>query len=267
MVVVRILGGLGNQMFQYAYAKSLAEKGYEVQIDISKFKSYKLHGGYHLDKFRIDLETANSSTALLSKIGLKKTIKEPNLLFNKDLLKVNNNAFIKGYFQTEEYFSDIREILIDQFKIKKELAKSTLAIKNQIELLKNTCSLHIRRGDYISDKKANKVHGTCDLDYYQKAISYISDQHKNVHFLVFSDDINWVKSNLNVENANFIDHKVIPHEDQYLMSLCKHNITANSSFSWWGAWLNQHNEKIVVAPKQWFVEKENEVACKSWIKL
>jgi len=267
MVVVRILGGLGNQMFQYAYAKSLAEKGYEVQIDISKFKSYKLHGGYHLDKFNIDLETSNNSTAFLSKIGLKKTIKEPNLLFHKDLLKVHNNAFIKGYFQTEQYFGDIREILIDQFKIRKELAKSTLAIKNQIELLKNTCSLHVRRGDYISDKKANKVHGTCDLDYYSSAIEHISKQNSNVHFFVFSDDIAWVKDNLNITNATYIDHNVIPHEDMHLMTLCNHNITANSSFSWWGAWLNQNPDKIVIAPKNWFVDKENEVACKSWITL
>jgi hypothetical protein len=267
MVIVRILGGLGNQMFQYAYAKSLTHKGFKVQIDISRFKSYKLHGGYHLDQFNIDLETSSQLPVLLSKIGLKKSIKEKSLLFDENLLKVDKNAFIKGYFQTEKYFSDIRDILLKQFTIKGELSSSTKAIKNQINSCEVSCSLHIRRGDYISDKKANKVHGTCDIAYYQKAISYISDQHKNVHFFVFSDDIAWVKSNLNIENATFIDHKAIPHEDQYLMSLCKHNITANSSFSWWGAWLNQHQEKIVVAPKQWFVEKENEVACKSWIKL
>jgi hypothetical protein len=127
--------------------------------------------------------------------------------------------------------------------------------------------LHIRRGDYISDKKANSVHGTCDLSYYKKATELICAKFNDAHFFVFSDDISWAKENLNINNTTYIDHKTIPHEDIHLMSLCKHNITANSSFSWWGAWLNQYSKKTVIAPKQWFINKENEVACESWIKL
>jgi hypothetical protein len=267
MIIVRIVGGLGNQMFQYAYAKSLQQKGYSVKIDISKFKKYKLHGGYHLDQYKIDLKTADRFTNFLSKIKIKKNRKEKNLLFDHQLFKLSGNEYVKGYFQTEKYFSDIRPVLLAQFIIQKELSNSTILYVKEIDKHTNSCSLHIRRGDYISDEKANSVHGICDLEYYANAIKLINEKFENTHFFVFSDDIVWTKENLQLENATYIDHKTIPHEDMLLMSLCKHNITANSSFSWWGAWLNQYKNKTVIAPKKWFVRKENEVACANWIKL
>lgn len=267
MVIVRILGGLGNQMFQYAFAKSLQNKGFEVQIDISKFKTYKLHGGYHLDKYNIDLQTASPFVSFLSLIKIKKNIKEKSLLFDENLLKLSGNEFVKGYFQTEKYFSTIRAILLEQFTIKTKLSNSTDVYSKAIHQHKNSCSLHIRRGDYITDEKANSVHGTCDLNYYANAIKLINEKFDNTHFFVFSDDITWAKENLQLENVTYIDHKTIPHEDMLLMSLCKHNITANSSFSWWGAWLNEYANKTVIAPKKWFVSQENEVASKNWIQL
>lgn len=267
MIIVRIVGGLGNQMFQYAYAKSLQQKGFDVQIDISKFKTYKLHGGYQLDKYNIDLETADNFATFLSKIKIKKNVREKNLLFDENLFSLTGNEYVKGYYQTEKYFTNIRAILLDQFTIKQPLTKTTLSYAKAIKNYTNACSVHIRRGDYISDKKANKIHGTCDLEYYNKAINLIQEKYKNTHFFVFSDDIAWTKENLNIKNATYINHKTIPHEDLYLMSLCKNNITANSSFSWWGAWLNQNEDKTVISPKKWFKEKENEVACKNWIKL
>ncbi|MEE9408522.1 MAG: alpha-1,2-fucosyltransferase [Polaribacter sp.] len=267
MIVVRILGGLGNQMFQYAYAKALEHEGFNVKLDLSKFKKYKLHGGYQLDKYTINIQYADALSSTLGKLGIKKSVKEKSLLFDKNLLSLKGNEYIKGYFQTEKYFSEIREILLKDFTIKKEIAESTKSFATNISSFKNTCSLHIRRGDYISDEKANSVHGTCSLEYYKKAIEIILKKDKNTHFFVFSDDINWAKENLKIENAMYIDHKTIPHEDMYLMSLCKHNITANSSFSWWGAWLNTNKNKTVIAPKQWFVDKENEIACSNWIKI
>ncbi|WP_339658672.1 alpha-1,2-fucosyltransferase [uncultured Polaribacter sp.] len=267
MIIVRILGGLGNQMFQYAYAKALEQNGYDVKIDISKFKKYKLHGGYHLDKFNIDLSTPSFISTFLSVSKIKKNVKEKNLLFDENLLKLTGNEFIKGYFQTEKYFTGIRAILLDQFTLIQSISKETNTVAKNILSSKNSCSLHIRRGDYVSDKKANSVHGTCDLNYYKNAIQLINDTHQNITFFVFSDDISWTKENLHIENAIYVDNKTIPHEDMYLMSLCKHNITANSSFSWWGAWLNKNDNKTVIAPKNWFVNKENEVACDNWIKL
>ncbi|MFK8060651.1 MAG: alpha-1,2-fucosyltransferase [Polaribacter sp.] len=267
MIIVRILGGLGNQMFQYAYAKSLSLKGYDVQLDISKFKTYTLHGGYQLDKFKIDLKIANPFSVFLGKIGLKKSIKEKSLVFDSKFKSLKGNEYVKGYFQTEKYFKEIRTVLLSEFIINKKLSEDCILISEQILTAKNSCSLHIRRGDYISDEKANKVHGTCDLDYYKRGIEHINKTYNNVTFFVFSDDVLWTKNNLPVENAVYVDIKSIPHEDMYLMSLCSHNITANSSFSWWGAWLNKNENKTVIAPKKWFVDKENEVACQNWILL
>ncbi len=267
MVIVRIVGGLGNQMFQYAYAKALQKKGYNVKIDISKFKKYKLHGGYQLDKFKIDLETSNTLSNILTRIGFRRSIKEKSLLFNEDFLNIPEKAYVKGYFQTEKYFYSIRDILLKQFVLKKEIASTTNKYKKSIEAEKNSCSIHVRRGDFITNEKASKVHGICDLDYYEKSIKFLESQYNNIYFFVFSDDIAWVKNNLKLKNAIYINHKTIPHEDMYLMSLCRFNITANSSFSWWGAWLNDHKNKVVISPKQWLIEKENEVACDNWIKL
>lgn len=267
MIIVRIVGGLGNQMFQYAYAKSLQQMGFDVQIDISKFKTYKLHGGYHLDTYNIDLNTADAITTFLSLTKVKKNVKEKSILFDENLLNLSGKEFVKGYFQTEKYFSNIRTILLNQFVIKQELSDSTIKYSKEIKKQLNSCSVHIRRGDFISDEKANSVHGTCDLNYYAAAINLINEKFNDTHFFVFSDDTIWTKENLKLQNATYIDHKTIPHEDIFLMSKCKHNITANSSFSWWGAWLNKHKDKVVIAPKKWFIDKENEVACKNWIQL
>jgi hypothetical protein len=267
MIIVRILGGLGNQMFQYAYAKALSLDGYKVKLDLSKIKKYKLHGGYQLDKYKIDLNTANPFSILLGKIGLKKSKKEKNLIFDKNLKSLKGNEYIKGYFQTEKYFKKIRNTLLTEFVINQKISSETDKIAKKIKLLENSCSLHIRRGDYISDKKANSIHGTCNLDYYNRSIEMMKSKYLNLSFFVFSDDISWTKENLIIENALYINNKSIPHEDIYLMSLCKHNIIANSSFSWWGAWLNNNDYKTVIAPKKWFVDKENEVACENWIKL
>jgi len=267
MIIVRILGGLGNQMFQYAYARALSELGFEVSLDISKFKTYKLHGGFQLDKYKISLKTANKFSTLLGKVGIKTSIKEKSLLFNNRFKDLKGNEYIKGYFQTEKYFKEIRDILFEEFCINKQKSSKTIEIENLIKISEKNCSIHIRRGDYISDEKANKVHGTCSLDYYYKATDIILQQDSTTTFFVFSDDISWVKENLKTSNLVYVNTKSIPHEDIYLMSLCEHNIIANSSFSWWGAWLNKNEAKTVIAPKNWFVEKENEVACENWILL
>lgn len=267
MIIVKIIGGLGSQMFQYAYAKSLQQRGYKVIINIAKSKRYKLHGGYHLNKFKIDLKTTTKVSNLQSELGLRKFLTEKSLLFNEDFLNIPKNEYVKGNFQTEKYFKDIRAILLEQFVIKEKLSTSTIAFSEDIKLKENSCSLHVRRGDFISDRKTNSIHGTCGLHYYTEAIKLINEKHNNTHFYVFSDDLDWAKQSIKIENATYIDHTTIPHEDMHLMSLCKHNITANSSFSWWGAWLNTNENKTVIAPKIWYTENENEVACDSWIKL
>jgi len=156
MIVVRIFGGLGNQLFQYAYAKSLAAKGYDVKIDIAAFKNYKLHGGYQLHEFKIDLKTASPAESWFAKYFFNFPKKEKSLLFQEDFLKPFKNKYIKGYFETEKYFEDIRPILLKQFVVKKQLASSTIQYLKEITIKKNACSLHIQKGDNILIKKQNK---------------------------------------------------------------------------------------------------------------
>lgn len=286
MIIVKIVGGLGNQMFQYTYAKVLEQKGYEVKIDISAFETYKLHGGYQLEKYNIDLQSScieeNSkyySNSLLSKILCKvgietsKAIREKTLFFDKAFLNIKDDNYIEGYFQSEKYFINIRGILLEQFTIKQELSNYTKEIEQQISESINSCSLHIRRGDFINDKNTN-IHGACSLEYYKNAIKYMRKEEKDINYFIFSDDMEWVKENLKLENTIYIQSKEkrIPHEDIYLMSLCKHNIIANSSFSWWGAWLNLNSKKIVIAPKRWFADEKlykqsGDIVCGSWVKI
>lgn len=286
MLIVKVVGGLGNQMFQYAYAKALEQKGHEVKIDISAFETYKLHGGYQLDKYNIDLDSSIKDEnekfykntffyKVLRRFGMdfSRRIKEKSLLFDNRFFKIDDNSYLDGYFQCEKYFKDIREIILKQFTINQDISNYTKEIKNKIQNSQNSCSLHIRRGDFVNSKNIN-IHGACDIEYYKKAMKYLEEKVVNINYFIFSDDIEWVKENLTIQNAIYIDSKEkrIPHEDIYLMSLCKNNIIANSSFSWWGAWLNQNEKKIVIAPKRWFADdklesQSKDIVCESWVKI
>ena len=286
MIITRIIGGLGNQMLQYAYAKALEQKGHEVKIDISAFETYKLHGGYQLDKYNIDLDSSIKDEndkfykntffyKVLRRFGMdfSRRIKEKSLLFDKKLLEIDDNSYLDGYFQCEKYFKDIREIILKQFTINQDISNYTKEIKNKIQNSQNSCSLHIRRGDFVNSTNIN-IHGACDIEYYKKAIKYLEEKVEYINYFIFSDDIEWVKENLAIQNAIYIDSKEkrIPHEDIYLMSLCKNNIIANSSFSWWGAWLNQNEKKIVIAPKRWFADdklesQSKDIVCESWVSV
>ena len=286
MIIVKIIGGLGNQMFQYAYAKALQEKGNEVKIDISVFNTYKLHGGYQLDKYKIDLKASTieennrfykntNMIKILRRLGYDKStiIKEETLLFDDTLLKVEDNNYISGYFQTELYFKDIRESILREFIMTNKYTSYTEKIQKNILSNSKTCSIHIRRGDFINNTNIS-LHGACDLSYYTEAIKFMNLQYRGLKYFIFSDDISWVRENLEIEDALYIDSAEPrpPHEDIYLMSICSHNIIANSSFSWWGAWLNQNQNKVVIAPKRWFVDDEMDkqakgIAPDGWIKI
>lgn len=283
---VRIMGGLGNQMFQYAFAKRLETLGYEIKMDLTAFENPKSIRRYQLDYYNIDLQKVKKKSKrflnLISilKVALKKlgldlsgVIKEQSLLFNEDIFNLKDGQYVEGYFQSEKYFSSIRNVLLETFIIKHDTSKYLKLIEKKISKSKATCSIHVRRGDFINTKNKN-IHGNCTLDYYFSAISYIEKRIDDVSYFIFSDDIDWVKSNLKLEKTIYIDNfkDRIPHEDIYLMSLCDHNIIANSSFSWWGAWLNKNINKIVIAPKKWFVDENlqntsTDIFCESWIRI
>ena len=287
MVISRLIGGLGNQMFQYAAGRALANiNNCELKLDVSDFKNYKIHNGYELSLFNIKAEIASDSEILtlagaqsrltrffFKKFGLKKKTHfiEKNFAFDIELLKPRRFVYIDGYWQSYQYFESIESQLRSELTPKTCLSGLNLEISKQIAKC-NSVSLHIRRGDYVNNLEANKTHGFIGLEYYNRAISFINEQVLYPHFFVFSDDIAWAKENLGlIANVNFIAHNQgrSSFEDMRLMSLCKYNIIANSSFSWWGAWLNAAPGKIVIAPKQWFANMQDtrDLMPDNWLKM
>lgn len=261
MVIVHLVGGLGNQLFQYAAARRLANMhGSCLKLDISAFQRYTLHP-YHLGHFCI-IENIATKDEIIQITGDKSLaqdsrgsiIKEKNFKFDPDLLNVPDNVYLVGYWQSEKYFDDIKDIIRSEFSVKDELDSKNKDIADCITNC-NSVSLHIRRGDYINNPKTNLVHGTCSMDYYRRCILKIGKNIHKPHFFIFTDDPEWVAKNMKLEfPMTLIDHNgpARDYEDLRLMSMCQHNIIANSTFSWWGAWLNPNPDKIVFIPERWF---------------
>jgi len=293
MIIVKLMGGLGNQMFQYAAGCCLAHlHKTELKLDLSYLeadpanKYTKRH--YALDVFNIHASMATEKdikpflplyrnkyhSTLQRKLPIlfsKIVANESGHAFMKEFYSFPKNTYLNGFWQSELYFQPIKEILLNDFSIKQEPDAANLALSEKMKST-NAVSLHIRRGDYVENKQANQFHGTCSLAYYHQAISYIKTVCESAHLFVFSDDVTWAKSNLNsVLPVTYVDINASkPQFDIWLMSLCKHNIIANSSFSWWGAWLNQHPNKLVIAPTQWFAGTEaqsHNIYPQKWIMI
>jgi hypothetical protein len=271
MIIVQLLGGLGNQMFQYAAGRRLAHSHHtELYLDITRFASDSLRE-YGLDIFRIDAKIASPdllkqvpfSRLDALRIGVKnlhrkKTrfqyIKEQSFDFNKQVLSLPKNIYLEGYRQSEKYFKDIKEILEQEFSIKDEPDRAN---RELTELINSTESvnLHIRRGDYVSNPTTNEAHGICSLDYYRDALGKLTETVESPHLFIFSDDPEWVRNNVHFPYPSTLVEINGPekdYEDIRLMSLCNHHIIANSSFSWWGAWLCKYTDKQIYAPRHWF---------------
>ena len=190
------------------------------------------------------------------------------------MLTLKNNIFYDGFWQSYKYFENIRDELLKRFVLNYEMNQYYNTILTDI-CSSDSVSLHVRRGDYISNPDANTFHGICDLDYYKTAIKEVTFLHKNLKFFIFSDDISWVKSNLTFlpSNHEFIESEnTDSHAEMFLMSKCRINIIANSSFSWWAAWLNTNINKMVFFPAVWFADKEynkktHDLFPSNWIKI
>jgi hypothetical protein len=273
------MGGLGNQMFQYATATRLAQShNTEVKIDLSWFstkpatpRTYTLNylkikeiiaTDEEMERFPKMPESKFQKFFLRICSYVKKPapyglVTESRLAFNPEVLSLPNNVALVGYWQSYKYFNDIRDILLEEFQPKKSCSYENVVWH---DLIKATSSvgLHVRRGDYITHRSIRKIHGHCPIEYYKKSIEYISERVKDPHFFIFSDDIEWVKKNLRTpQMASYITSNR-PQKgwlDMMLMSQCKHNIIANSSFSWWAAWLNQNIDKIVIGPAIYYAKK------------
>lgn len=285
MILVQISGGRGNQMFQYAAGLSLALKlKTDLVLDTSYYSSQDLRNFELLNDFPVESEVI--SQAALEEIESKAAgrakkvfnylpfrkwsiFHEPHFHFSKKFEFLTDFTFIKGYWQSEKYFKDQVNILRQRFRHVKPLGIQATQFQEQIEKSKNAVSLHIRRGDYITNPVANSVLGPLKLEYYEKAINFIMERFEHVEFFLFSDDSSWVKRNLSVGNSTVVE-EVSDGESQHLMKLCRHHIIANSSFSWWPAWLNDQEGKTVVAPKNWFNDKSinaQDLVPPTWYKL
>lgn len=273
MIIIKIQGGLGNQIFQYAFGKNLSLKyNIPLYLDLSFFDS-QTKRAFELDKFKyISYNTINN----ISEIPNLNYIND-NFFFKEIKLKKNTNYFFDGYWQSDKYIKSIRKKIIEELR---PAPNHILEINSKYgEILsKNTVSLHIRRTDYLT---SNDYHPVQPLSYYENSLTFIKENTKNnlYHLLIFSDDIHWCKENLNFKNVTFVENND-NITDFYLMSMCKHNIIANSSFSWWSAWLNyfQKNrfqllfsKKHIIAPHIWFGEisgiPSDDIVPKQWTKL
>jgi len=268
-------------MFQYALGRNLALKNNTIlKFDISELEQDKLRN-YELAVFNISGSIASRFLRVFirklnHKIILKILgqyflyIKQQDNYFNKDILEKKGNIILDGYWQSENYFKEIRNIIIKDFTIKFEPDKRNKLMIEKIENSNSVC-IHIRRGDYIDNKKTNKYHGTCSLEYYYNSIEIIIKKVKNPTFFIFSDDYQWTKENLKLKYPTIHINNNSPekgYEDLRLMKNCKHYIIANSSFSWWGAWLSNNRNKIVCTPKRWFLHKdEGDLIPDSWIRV
>lgn len=266
MKIVKLSGGLGNQMFQYAFGMALSHAGHEVLYDAFWFeeinKSTKARAtkrNYELKVFNVDVPFASrSQIEKCSNKGLQgfipkfltgrtgRVIKE-NCAFSyyEEFLSVKDDAYFAGVFANNCYFDNYRRELLQAFSLKDKMSEANNAMLQEITGT-NSVSVHIRRGDYV------KLGLTCNLDYYYQAINYINSKVEDAHFYIFSDDVAWVKDNLKFDNPHtFVDINdgKTGFCDLELMKNCSHNITANSTFSWWAAYLNQNPRKIVLAPR------------------
>ena len=274
-IKLKLTGGLGNQMFQFAAGYSVAKrKNVDLYLDLSWYNRRNIHNGFELEYvFNIFkrvgfVNNPFSLKQFLSKIDFTyKIYDEPHFHYTSEITNIPDHCFIRGYWQSEMYFKEYTEEIKKIFRFEKILDEENTKIANDI-LNNKSISLHVRRGDFLLKKNHN--HNVNLTKYYSDAINQISKNFYKPKFFIFTDDPTWVAqnfsiiSNFKIVNANKSNNSFL---DMYLMSLCKGNIIANSSFSWWGAWLNDNNNKIIFAPQKWFNDKSiktNSLFLKTW---
>lgn len=292
MIITQLIGGLGNQMFQYAAGRGLSlRKDTILNLDISGFANYGLHQGFELQRvFGNRFEIASPmnirrvlglqshaivrrvmSQRLFASFRSKSFIAEPHFRYWPGINDLTKDCYLSGYWQSEKYFGDIAPQIRADFTFQLPLENQNSEVVKQINQV-NAVSLHVRRGDYASNSKTTAIHGLCSLDYYLSSIKRMAEQVEHPYFFVFSDDITWVRSNLKINFPHqYINHNhgIESYNDMRLMSICRHHILANSSFSWWGAWLNAKPDKVVIAPQKWFSKTTDtsDLIPSSWIKV
>ena len=278
MIISNLVGGLGNQMFQYACARSLSlELDLPLKFSTDTFSAYNAHNGFELARvFGLKLGIASGEDLVgligwgrsfplarralakrpLSWLAGHRFLCEPHFKYWSALREhAREGGYLHGYWQSERYFACHAAHIRADFKFRDDLRGANLRIAHSIGQ-RTAISVHVRRGDYVSNAKTLAVHGTCSLEYYQAAIDTLLQRCPGALLVAFSDDPQWVSQ---VLQPRYPDMVLVDHNkgaesfnDMRLMSMCRHHVIANSSFSWWGAWLNPIPDKMVIAPSRWF---------------
>jgi len=288
LITTQIVGGLGNQLFQIATGRALASRlGVEMRLDTRYFKrNLPVQDDLYIHHFSHSAREAHPRdvpavpydglcTYLMAKLrGYRGRIfREKSLAYDPAFETLQDNTYLSGYWQSELYFKDYADEVRAALRIVTPPSTENAEVLAEIgETL--AVSLHIRRGDYVTNAKFNAIYGTCDLDYYRAAAEMIAEKTgQQPTFFAFSDDPQWVRDNLSLPyHLRIIGHNTpaTSYEDIRLMSACRHHILANSSFSWWGAWLNPRADKIVISPRRWLADpklQQHDIISRDWITI
>lgn len=278
MIISKLMGGLGNQMFQYAVARNLSLKhNVELKIDLSFLNNRNMgsnfvYRDYDLNLFNIkpDFEIDFSKRIVHSN--------QPHFHYSKsyidsisNLLLEGNSVLLDGYWQSPFFFSEFEKQIRKDFEFINKVENETGEIKEMLNLIESTNSvmLNVRRTDYLN----TSFHGVMGLDYLNQSKEIIESKVENPHYFIFSDDVEWCRENIQFENMTLVDHRYKGEKFGFylqLMSKCKHFIIPNSTFAWWAAWLNTDENKIVIAPKQWFTDNSintTDLIPSNWIRI
>lgn len=282
MIIVRIWGGIGNQLFEYVFGCYLKEKyNCDVYYDLNTFGKVDKTRSFELDIIADNLQIVETNRYFFSKYrGIKnrllrfcfmlrnKYINENNFEESK-VVNTNSKIYLEGYWQTAFYASKLSKPLDYYFTPKQPIPFELKEYYEAIDSDNNSVSLHVRRGDYFMPHNI-ATYGVCTKAYYSKAIEYLNSELNSIKLYIFTDDELWVKENISTSVESVMVKSFTNLNDYwyiYLMSKCRHNIISNSSFSWWGAFLNNNPQKIVVSPDKWTLKSEETIALDNWIKI
>ncbi len=297
MIIARLVGGLANQMFPYAAARRLAVvRNQPLKLDLSPFEYYQQTATAAYRTYSLHVFNIAASIATPDEIALTRRThwrrwhrwanifsvasdqrqfiyKEKKFAFDPTVMKLPGNVYLEGNWSSYRYFSEIEDIIRKDFTLKNPQSRECCHFVEQIRHHPSV-SIHIRRGDFASNPKINQIYGTCELDYYRRCLEHLAAKVLSLHCFVFSDDPGWVRENFHIHHPFTMvefNQPGLDHEQMWLMSQCQFNIIANSGFSWWAAWLNNHPQKLVYAPRQWFRAPSkydtHTLIPRSWIQL
>lgn len=292
MIISNLVGGLGNQMFQYACGRAVSLRTRQpLRLATDQFSLYRQHNGLELLRvFEISVQQA-SQEDLVSLLGMQarprlrrilarpsmswvtcsKWYNEPHLDYWAGIREIDHSSYIHGYWQSEQYFADFADVIRNDFTYRSDWDALDLAVRERMASAPSA-SLHVRRGDYLKGKFKN-IYAACDVAYYISAVRILREKYHGLNLFAFSDEPEWVEKYLEPElgRIEVVSHNIGPRSanDMRLMSSADHNIIANSSFSWWGAWLNPNIAKTVIAPKTWFSDQRPTPTLipSTWIRL